>query len=144
MLTVKEAEDFILRNRNRKVKYCDGRLGTIVGYELCDSRDLSLGVDKYIMSRDDGGGHGAGGPKWDRFFLPFKPMTLWYIGLKEGPTPTGTFEFVDPPVDDAGILKGPAKKPDATLTSFPHVCPQCKGPAYVGFSDVDCMKKCGG
>lgn len=25
---------------------------------------------------------------------------------------------------------------------YPHVCPRCKGPAYVGFSNVDCKAKC--
>ena len=33
---------------------------------------------------------------------------------------------------------------DTTITSnsYPHTCPNCKGPAYVGFSSVDCMAKC--
>lgn len=25
---------------------------------------------------------------------------------------------------------------------YPHKCPKCGGPAYIGFSDVDCKNKC--
>lgn len=27
--------------------------------------------------------------------------------------------------------------------SFPHKCPRCGAPAYIGFKDVDCSAKCG-
>lgn len=33
----------------------------------------------------------------------------------------------------------PTKKP---LREFPHVCPSCRGPAFIGFMSVDCSKKC--
>lgn len=37
--------------------------------------------------------------------------------------------------------------PDIDATRFkdkhyPHKCPRCKGPAYVGFSSIDCKTKC--
>lgn len=25
---------------------------------------------------------------------------------------------------------------------YPHVCPKCKGPAYIGLNSVDCKNKC--
>lgn len=33
----------------------------------------------------------------------------------------------------------PALEPDPT---FPHTCPACKAPAYIGFSAIDCSKNC--
>lgn len=25
---------------------------------------------------------------------------------------------------------------------YPHVCPKCKGPAYIGFSNITCKANC--
>ncbi len=25
---------------------------------------------------------------------------------------------------------------------FPHICPRCKGPAYIGFATVECQRSC--
>lgn len=27
-------------------------------------------------------------------------------------------------------------------TKYPHVCPLCNGPAYIGFTNVDCLNHC--
>lgn len=31
---------------------------------------------------------------------------------------------------------------DDRISSYPHQCPKCGGPAYVGLTSVDCLKKC--
>jgi hypothetical protein len=35
-------------------------------------------------------------------------------------------------------------KPDLGVDSdrFPHLCPHCKAPAYVGLNDIDCSRGC--
>lgn len=38
-----------------------------------------------------------------------------------------------------GVEEKPEKKDDE---KYPHKCPKCGGPAYIGFSDVDCKNKC--
>jgi len=50
--------------------------------------------------------------------------------------PTSIIDFVDKPAPV--VTKG------RVISEFPHVCPMCKGPAYIGFmTTVDCQKKCG-
>lgn len=28
------------------------------------------------------------------------------------------------------------------VNPYPHVCPRCRAPAYIGFTDIECSKKC--
>lgn len=44
------------------------------------------------------------------------------------------------PVD--AILLNPGRAPIDT-TRFPHKCPRCGAPAYVGLSSVECSAGCG-
>ena len=37
--------------------------------------------------------------------------------------------------EDGGLIKQPND-------AFPHVCPKCKSPAYIGFSVFECSSKC--
>lgn len=34
------------------------------------------------------------------------------------------------------LIKAPDRK------QYPHDCPRCKAPAYIGFAKVDCSAKC--
>jgi hypothetical protein len=34
-------------------------------------------------------------------------------------------------------------KSNKEINNFPHICPRCKGPAYIGFiTTIDCKNKC--
>lgn len=42
-------------------------------------------------------------------------------------------------------ILGPALKtaePVPSASRFPHNCPRCKGPAYIGFTTIECERKC--
>lgn len=41
---------------------------------------------------------------------------------------------VAPLIADSAVSAGAA--------DFPHECPKCKGPAYIGFSKVECKRSC--
>lgn len=30
------------------------------------------------------------------------------------------------------------------INNYPHKCPNCKAPAFIGFMSIDCSAKCGG
>lgn len=34
---------------------------------------------------------------------------------------------------EQGLIKDP---------NYPHTCPKCKGPAYIGLNTIDCKKNC--
>lgn len=42
---------------------------------------------------------------------------------------------------DLQLMVAPAA-PAVDATRFPHVCPRCKAPAYIGFNTTDCSKGC--
>jgi len=53
-------------------------------------------------------------------------------------SPMSIVEFLDGPIKKAASVSG------RTIAEFPHVCPACKGPAYIGFNTtVACQKNCG-
>lgn len=31
---------------------------------------------------------------------------------------------------------------DVNLKDYPHVCPNCRNPAYIGFNSIDCSNNC--
>ena len=33
---------------------------------------------------------------------------------------------------------------NVTLKDYPHTCPNCKSPAYIGFNSIDCSNNCKG
>jgi hypothetical protein len=58
----------------------------------------------------------------------------------------GGYGAAPPPIGDDWSIE---TQPDIDATQFnkkderyPHKCPRCKGPAYIGFSSVDCKAKC--
>jgi hypothetical protein len=44
-------------------------------------------------------------------------------------------------VDEKGRIAAASPAP-AKDDRFPHVCPRCGGPAYIGALDVDCKTRC--
>lgn len=51
----------------------------------------------------------------------------WYVPLKH----VANFE-----VDDRVVAK--------IASAYPHKCPRCQAPAYIGFTDISCSKNCQG
>jgi len=40
------------------------------------------------------------------------------------------------------MLSTPSSTAPVSLANYPHKCPKCNGPAYIGFNSIDCSKGC--
>lgn len=65
---------------------------------------------------------------------PFGVRFLAYMAAQGVPPPmlTGGFPLASWSVDEA----------QADASRYPHTCPRCSGPAYVGAVEVDCAGNC--
>lgn len=39
-------------------------------------------------------------------------------------------------------IEAPKEEKPKKDDKYPHKCPKCGGPAYIGFSDINCKNKC--
>ncbi len=76
--------------------------------------------------------------KYDSF-----PVDPWRSGARvfHNGVNIGGYNFE--PWDELHKLLLPGTRFGRTIPSYPHLCPRCRGPAYVGFREIDCQRKCG-
>lgn len=80
---------------------------------------------------------------------PYVGKLIAGLGLGGGGGGGGGFTFYyNQPLSIKSVFDGATKRASASLKlkdyHFPHVCPGCKGPAYIGFAAMECKAKCGG
>lgn len=128
-MEIADVEEFAKQNVGRKVRWCiecESGEGKIVGYKKVGGWSRVV-VDNYTYRAPANG---------DTVFLVDIDRTAWDKDQNRGGfawlEPKWIKEFVN---DEPKVA---AKDPD-----FPHECPRCHGPAYVGFNvTVECKAKC--
>lgn len=72
-------------------------------------------------------------------------LPIYTIDFANGRKPTsfGTHHLRPVKSENAPTSKPTVKvyRPKA-ISDYPHVCPNCRGPAYIGMVGVDCQRKC--
>lgn len=141
-------KEFVKANAGRRIK-CGmfGYTGTIIGTAECFSQLTFTNVTTMLILLDKnspipGGQWPANGPT-DTIFIEKK---CDIVDLEKIPSEIRLyirsahrehFEFLELELSPfvAGI-------PEKRINPFPHVCPKCQSPAYIGFTSFECSGKC--
>ncbi len=106
----------------------------------------------YVRDKAHAGEENLGGPMFvrphdlDGNVYPVGDSHYWHFFANVG---DGTLRGIWGSLISYGEPRSPAAylvRDDAVglvaATDYPHLCPRCRGPAYVGFREIDCQRKC--
>ena len=110
----------------------------LVGYvrpQLRSGEEI-FGGPMFVRPADLGGNvYRAGDVSYWSFFTTIGDRTL--RGIWGDP-----YSSSEPRNPAAYIVRIESSGTTAAATDYPHLCPRCRGPACVGFREIDCQRKC--